>query len=396
MAMRRRTSTPRKRREAELPAAFYPRDAHGRFVPLAEYRPRDRKGHFLPKKKVPPAVRALVERARLAKAEAERREAERQASLGSERARKAALALAEKRRRARAALEEERRVRAEEEAREDKKARKKEKRKERRKKEDEAIKQKREEAKQKAIEEAAQAKRDAEAAAIAKAQAELDAAARAEELRSEKERALLHEEEEPEYEPPATPGAPGAPGAADAVMSGVIATPEEIMELALREMRDEAIEQGVLEIPQTDDVLTRNPRTGALGQTVRVGRMIDEEGLAEDLAKIAEDVAELIMGIDRTYVYTSLQLTEWGPAGMFVGSIDKILSEGNRGILAGSWQGEGARNRNTGAVRDTPAKVGNAVRTLVRSLRGSRRAAVTMVEAIYIRGYAQRTTPVRP
>lgn len=400
-----------RRRRDPATSGFYPRDKHGRFVSLVDYRPRDKHGRF---KKLPKKLSAAIEAAKRERYEKELAEQSRLAAERRERARNAALAGAAKRRRIRreaeelAALEERqaearrefekneaerRRKIAEDEAlkaserrlrEETRKERAKRKRKERREREDAEIERLREQQKEIAEAEKLKLEEDRRSEKARHEQAVLDAEARAEEERARKAleeyaRGLREGMEVPEaMEPPQVPE-PGEP-VEPPTMEGALVTPEEIIELALIELRDKTIAEGKLERTRTDSTLVRNVRTGSLGQAFRVEVMLRQEGLAEDLAEIAADVAEQIMGVDRgARVYVSILLTEWGSADGFVGSIDKVVAWGVFGTLVQSWQGV------SGAL--TPEAVRRGVLKVFRDhMRHSPRSA-TLVEGIVIRGY---------
>lgn len=417
MAARRRTrGGSKKPPEKRLSTTFWPRDANGRFIALADYRPRGRDGRFLPTKKIPKKVRELVERAREERRAKEREAAERAARVRAERARNAALAGAAKRRRiareeserraleerhaeaARAAREaeaaERRRIAEAEELRvaekkrleAERKERAKQKRKERRERENAEIERLRKQ--QKEIEEADKKRlaEEREDERKRREQAVLDAEARAEEERSRRALEEMQRAEEergevlpsrPRTPPPPTPEEP-AP-VPPPPMEGVVVTPEEIIEMAMLEMRKLAIEQGKIDRVQSDPTLVRNPRTHSLGQTIRVETMIGEPGIAQDLGEIAADVAEQIMGIDRgAKVYVSILLTEWGPADGFVGSIDKVIAWGKEGTLVQAWQATYGMS--------TPEAVRRAVVSVMQQRMRQNPRAASLIEGIVIRG----------
>jgi hypothetical protein len=166
--------------------------------------------------------------------------------------------------------------------------------------------------------------------------------------------------------------------------SGAIVRPEEILEMILREVRDAALMAGTMERFPAQDVLTRDSRSGSLGQAVPVARMLHEDGLAEDLAAVVQDVAEQVTGIDGadTKVYVSLALTECRATDDFVGSLDRIIASGQTGTVFQSWQGiRGMRS---------PRALAAAMMQLVARLRAENPRAVVLVEGIFIRGYAPR------
>lgn len=453
-----------------VPASFYPRDSRGRFVALADYQPRDAAGHFLPAKKIPKAVRVLVERARqqrrdaaaaqkAAKKKVARKRLSDEAlaqksfdatmqrvrlSLGALRLVEAATAATEAASRvaidskdavesatasavssaqaARAAKFASRArghaVEAQKNAdacppssplfdkaqkaslraaryaslaerlsatassaassaaiaadrkkvEQERKKKRLEQRKRRRKEQDEEIRRLREEQKRIEEEEKKRAEEDKKRAEEERRRkvAEAEAAADEESRKKQLEDLYTPEVEEPE-EPP---------------MEGVVVTPEEILELELRRLRREAIKSGVHREIDSDPVLTRNPNTGTLGQTIRVGQMVNEDGLAENLAKIAGDVAEQILALDGGKpVWASFYLMEWAPAGGFVGSIDKVIASGASGTLVTSWQATKGK--------DDAGKLEKAVKHLFKSrLLGGRTAA--FVEAMVIRNHRSK------
>lgn len=448
-----------------MPASFYPRDSRGRFVALADYRPRDAAGHFLPTRKIPKAVRTLVDRARqerrlaAAAAAAEKRKAKKkvvsegvraQASfdaatrsarlaLGAfriveaagqacqaasavavatsdavEAATAAAVSATQAARAAKFALRarghakdaqrhadvcpagsplfdqaQKAALRAARYAaqtdglstaasdasssaaivadrkrvEQDRKKKRLEQRKRRRKEQDEEIRRLREEQKKIAEEEKKRAEEEKKRAEddrkrkVAEAEAEADEDAR---------KKLLEDLYAPEVEEPEEP-----------TMEGVVVTPEEVMELELRRLRKEALRSGLHRESNADAVLVRNPNTGTLGQTIRVGQMVNEDGLGENLAKIAGDIAEQILALDGGKpVWASFYLLEWAPSGGFVGSIDKVIASGPSGTLVTSWQATKGK--------DDAGKLEKAVLHLFKSrLLGGRTAA--FVEAMVIR-----------
>lgn len=392
---------------------------------MADYRPRDAQGRFLPAAKIPAKVRKAIQKAREVRRVAEEREAQRLAEERSERARKAAKALAARRRRE---FEERNRVKVEaaeaerlaaereaarlaaeaaEAARlaaeaaaaakppkkpaltaEEKKARRKERRKELRREHDEEIRLQKLALEQRIAEEKLRAEQAARDAVEAREREMIEAEARMDEQIRRQELEDLYREPEVVPEIPQVPeerSVPAAAGAAEKeeLMSGVVVTPEEIMELAMREMREEALLAGLYTVPRTDAVLVRNVSTRTLGMAIRVGRIINEPGLAEDLATVAKDVAEQILGVaPGSLVFVSIQMTEWGPVKGFAGSIDKVLASGANGTLAQTWQGTRGKNN--------ADRVERAVLQVIRNKIVSSSRASAMVESITVRGF----TPV--
>jgi len=218
------------------------------------------------------------------------------------------------------------------------------------------------------------------------------------------------ERERRKARPPETPvtGLPGLPSARPAIvgpdptvlatttpeqieerLSGRLATPEEILEMALRETRDEALHQGMMEPFVPEPVLTRNSKNLSLGQAVRIGQMLNEPDVAANVQAVVLDIAEQIQGQEGsdTPVYVSIRITEIMPVGVHVGSIDRIIAEGSIGTVIESWQGVAAES--AGRVR-TAAQVARSAAKLLSDLHRNKPRSMAFIEGVFVRSRGRR------
>lgn len=172
-------------------------------------------------------------------------------------------------------------------------------------------------------------------------------------------------------------------------LSGRLATPEEILEMALRETRDEALHQGMMQPFVPEPVLTRNTKNLSLGQAVRVGQMLNEPDVGANVEAIVLDIAEQIQGQEGadTPVYVSIRITEIMPVGVHVGSIDRIIAEGSIGTVIESWQGVAAES--AGRVR-TAAQVARSAAKLLSDLRRNQPRSMAYIEGVFVRSRGRR------
>jgi len=176
-------------------------------------------------------------------------------------------------------------------------------------------------------------------------------------------------------------------------LSGRIATPEEILEMALRETRDEALHRGMMQPFVPEPVLTRNAKNLSLGQAVMVGQMLNEPDVAENVRAIVQDVAEQIQGVEgsNTPVYVSVRITEIMPLGVHVGSIDRIIAEGSVGTVIESWQGVAAEL--SGKVRNAE-QLGRSAAKLLTDLHRTKPRAMAYIEGVFVRSRGTRREEV--
>jgi hypothetical protein len=221
---------------------------------------------------------------------------------------------------------------------------------------------------------------------------------------SERARAKERPKETPVTGLPGMPGKPGKPEilGPEAVvlptttpeqieerLSGRLATPEEILEMALRETRDEALHQGMMQPFVPEAVLTRNQKNLSLGQAVKVGQMLNEPDVGANVEALVLDIAEQIQGLEGsdTPVYVSIRITEIMPLGVHVGSIDRIIAEGSIGTVIESWQGVAAES--SGRVR-TAAQVARSAAKLLADLRRNQPRSMAFIEGIFVRSRGRR------
>lgn len=171
-------------------------------------------------------------------------------------------------------------------------------------------------------------------------------------------------------------------------LSGRIATPEEILEMALRETRDQALTVGLMQPFVPESVLTRNTKNLSLGQAVTVGQMLNEPDVGANVAAVVQDVAEQIQAVEGNVpVYVSIRITEIMPVGVHVGSIDRIVAEGSIGTVIESWQGVAAES--AGRVR-TPEQLARAASRLLSDLHRNRPRAMAYIEGVFVRSRGRR------
>lgn len=174
-------------------------------------------------------------------------------------------------------------------------------------------------------------------------------------------------------------------------LSGRIATPEEILEMALRETRDEALHQKMMQPFVPEAQLTRNAKNLSLGQAVTIGQMLNEPDVGANVAHHVQDIAEQIQGVEgsNTPVYVSIRITEIMPVGVHVGSIDRIIAEGSIGTVIESWQGVAAES--SGRVR-TPEQLARAAAKLLSDLHRNRPRAMAFIEGVFVRSRGKRSS----